>query len=174
MASESNQPLTTMRTSADRRIVLEIRSWKFGYVVIEGHDLLEWGVCRFPSGGSTVAVRKFIRLVTMYPPSLVITRRTRRAKHRSVQGAKHLLQRLRQALKVRSIPLVVLSRTQVRSFFFRQGYTNKHSVGQAVAEHFERLKQRIPKARKPWDPERHIAVVFDAAATAIAFEELQQ
>ncbi len=173
MARESASRLTAKVKSTERRLALEIRSWKFGYVVIQGCELLDWGVCRFPRGDVTVAIRKFSFLLTTYVPSIVITKRTRRAKHRSAPKATHLLQAFRRELKAQSIPFAILRRADVRDYFIQQGCTSKDGVARIVAERFDRLKSRIPRSRKPWDPERSMVAVFDAAATAIAFENLR-
>jgi len=173
MAGEPTNRLTGVN-STERWLALEIRSWKLGFIVLEGNDLLEWGTRRFRPGVMSTAIHKLAFLLRIYAPSIVITRSTRRAKHPSSSDAAHLLRSFCQELELRSVPFVVLSRDEVRNSFVQQGYTSKNEIARVVAGRFERLTPRIPRSRKPWDPERGMVVVFDAAATAIAFERLRE
>jgi hypothetical protein len=173
MAKRSAQRMTNPEVaSVERLLALEIRSWKFGYAVLEGTKLVDWGVCRFPAGAVAAAIRRLAFLLKTYAPTVVIARRTRRAKHRSSQSAVHLIRRIRLELERRSTRFVVLSRGDVRKFFAHGGHLTKAEISTVVADRFDHLKSRLPRSRKPWDPERHVVVVFDAVATAIAFDGL--
>lgn len=175
MAHESAHRLTKLKTALDeRQLALEIRSWNFGFAVLEGSNLLEWGVCRFPGGQLAAAIRGLRRLMRIYAPSIIIARRTRRAKSGSSEKAARLLRKISGELQRHSVTFVVLTRADVRNFFVENGCANKYQIAVAVADRFERLKSRIPRPRKPWDKERGIVPVFDAAATAIAFDGLRQ
>jgi hypothetical protein len=160
--------------SAERWLALEIRSWKFGFAVQEGPRLLDWGVRRFPAGGTAAAIRRLAFLLKTYAPSVVIARGTRRVEHRSSDSAVRLIRVIRSELERRSVRFVVLARGDVRDFFARRGYGNKDEIASAVADRFGQLKSRLPRSRKPWDPERSIAAVFDAVATAMAVEGSQE
>jgi hypothetical protein len=162
------------KPKVERRLSLEIRSWKFGYAVFEGTKLLDWGVCRFPAGGIAAAVRKLAFLLKTYAPSLVITRSTRSTQHRSSKSATGLIREIRRELDRRSVGFVVATRRDVREFFDLRGYRTKIEIAAAVADRFGELKSRLPRSRKPWDPERNIVAVFDAVATAIALEGLRE
>jgi hypothetical protein len=174
MANESAHQLTKHKSaSAERRLALEVRSWKFGFAVLEGTNLLDWGVRRFPAGDSVAAIRRLVLVLTAYAPSIAIARRTRRAEHGSSAIAAQLLRTISGELHRRSIRFVVLARRDVRDFFVQQGRANKNAIAMTVADRFELLKSRIPRARRPWDPERSTVTVFDALATTIAFDGLQ-
>jgi hypothetical protein len=175
MAYESAHRLTKRETtSAERHLALEIRSWQLGFAVLEGPNLLDWGVCRFSCGQLAVAINRLRLLLTTYAPSTAIARRTRRAKGESSEIAARLLRKIRRELERRSVRFVVLTRADVLNFFVQQGCHNKNEVAVAVSDRFAQLKSRIPRPRKPWDKERSIVVVFDAAATAIAFDRLRE
>jgi hypothetical protein len=175
MADNSAPRLTKQKTAPDeRRLALEIRSWKLGFVVLEGTDLLDWGVCRFPAGGIAAPIRRLVFLLKTYAPSIAIARRTRRVEGGSSVNAERLLRKIRRELEGRSIQFVVLARRDVRNFFVQRGCANKNEIAASVADQFEQLKLRIPRSRKPWDPERNMVAVFDAAATVIAFDGLRE
>lgn len=154
----------------ERQLALEIRSWKFGYAVLEGTKLLDWGVCRFRAGAVAAAIRRLAFVLKTYAPTSAIARGTRRAKRGSSKSAVHLIRGIRLELECRSIRFFVLARRDVRAFFAQRGYVTKAEIASVVADQFGQLKSRLPRSRKPWDPERHVVVVFDAVATAIAFE----
>jgi len=158
----------------ERQLALEIRSWKFGYAVLEGENLLDWGVRWFPPGESKIAIRRLTVLLKVHTPSVVVTRSTRRVNHGSSESAAHVLRTIRDELKRRSIRFVALARRDARTFFAQRGCRNKHEVALAVANRFGQLKPRVPKLRKAWDPESAIAAVFDAIATTMAFAALRQ
>jgi hypothetical protein len=162
------------KVPSERLLALEIRSWKFGYALVEGTSVLDWGVAWFPTGESSVAIRRLAFLLKIHAPYTVIARRTRRANHESSKSAAQVLRRIGDDLKHRSMRFVVLARRDVRKFFVEQGCRNKHDIAAAVANRFSQLKPRIPRFRRAWDPESGITAVFDAVATAVAFEALQE
>jgi hypothetical protein len=175
MAHDSTHRVMEDRTArAERRLGLAIRSWKVGFVVLEGTNFLEWGVCRFPAGGFAPAIRRLAFLLTTYAPSIVIARGTRRADRGSSDNAARLVRKIRRELEGRSVQFVVLARRDLHDFFVRHGCANKNEIAASIADQFEQLKLRIPRSRKPWDPERNIVAVFDAAATVIAFDGLRE
>lgn len=162
--------------TAKRRLALEIRSRKFAFAVLQGTDLLDWGTRRFPPGvpGIGAAIARLGFLLKLYSPSVVVARRTRRVKDKSSEHAAHVLRGIRGNLKRDGILFVALARRDVRKLFAQFGCHTKQEIAAAVAERFGELKSRVPRARKPWNPERNIVAVFDALATAVAFEALRE
>jgi|SRR5581483_9107138 len=167
MASESAYRVTEVQ------LALEIRSWKFGFIAVDGCRLLEWGNCRFGAGEATGLIRKFVFLLKTYAPAVVITRTTRHANHPSSRTATQLFQKLRKEAKARSVRFVILNRADVQRYFRKQGCKNKNGIGEIIGAHFQQLSHVTPKARKLWDNEPNMVAVFDAAATAIAFDGLK-
>ena len=174
MAYEPADRVTIEKESqSERLLALEIRSWKFGYAVVEGTGVLDWGVAWFPTGESSIAIQRLAFLLKIHAPSTIIARRTRSANHESSKSAAQVLRRIGDDLKRRSVRFAVLARRDVRKFFVEQGCRNKHDIAVAVADRYSQLKPRIPRFRRAWDPESGITAVFDAVATAVAFEALQ-
>ena len=161
------------KAPVERLLALEIRSWKFGYAVIEGANVLDWGVCWFPTGEASIAVHRLAFLLKIYAPSMLIARRTRRANHESSKSAAQVLRSIGDDLKRRSKRFVVLARRDVQKFFAEQGCRNKREIAEVVANRFSQLNPRIPRLRKAWDPESGITAVFDAVATAVVFEAFE-
>jgi len=167
IASERRAPI-------ERQLALEIRSFKFGYAVLEMNNLLDWGICWFPPGEPASAIDRLAFLLRVYAPAVAVARSTRRADHESSENAAQVLRKVRAELRRRSVPFAVVQRREVRKFFGQAGYVNKHEIAGAVAEQFNELKPRVPRLRKAWDPESGITPVFDAVATGIAFAAYQK
>ncbi len=155
----------------ERELALEIRPRRFAFAVLQEGNLADWGVRAFPPGtaGLNLVIRKLSFLLKIHTPSVVIARRTRRAKHKSSENAAQVLRKIRHELNRRSVPFAVLARRDVREAFARQGCHTKHDIAAIIADTFGQLKPKLPRRRKAWDPERQIVSVFDAIATAIAF-----
>lgn len=119
-------------------------------------------------------IHRLMALLQLYGPSLVIVRRTRRASGESSKHAARLFGKLREEMRARSIPFIPLDRSDIRMVFATLGCRTKHEIASAVADRFPELRPRLPRPRKPWDKERKRVAVFDAIATAIAFNELHK
>jgi|SRR5579871_896116 len=174
MATETENRLKDDESKpGDRLLALEIRSRKFGFAVLQGAELLDWGVRSFPGGlvGIEAAIGRLAFILKLYSPSVAIARRTRRVKDRSSMSASRVLRKFRGALKQRSIPLLVLPRRDVHNAL---GCRTKQEIFAVVAHRLGQLKSKLPRARKPWEPERNIVAVFDAVATALAFRMLRE
>jgi hypothetical protein len=161
------------RKTGERQLALEIRSRKFAFAVLERSELIDWGSCRFASGSPKSAVdRRLAFLLKLYAPSLVIARSPRRVKDERSNNAFGVFRQVRAELERHSIPFVVFGNREVPRFFAERGYTNKSQVAASIADQFSPLRSRLPRPRRPWDPERRIVAVFDAVATAFMFNAL--
>lgn len=168
--------LTNSETkSAERQLALEIRSRKFGFTLLEGKELLDWGVRSFPSGklGGDAAIKGLSLLLKLYAPSVVIARRTRRVKNESSKQASSILRKIQIELTRRSVRFEVLERRDIMQFYAEHGCRTKQEIAALLAENFRYLKLRVPRRRKAWEPERYILAIFDAFATAVAFSRTQ-
>ncbi|MBV9762079.1 MAG: hypothetical protein JO340_16060 [Acidobacteriaceae bacterium] len=151
-------------------MALEIRSRRFGFAVLDGGRLLDWGVRYYPSGRSRIetALKRLAFLLKLYEPSLVIARGTRRTRDESSRQALHLLAAVRRHLEQRSVPISIADRCRMREYFARQGIHTKYEIANALAQEFTQLRDLLPRPRKTWEHERDLMIVFDAIATAIA------
>ena len=69
----------------------------------------------------------------------------------------------------RSVACHLVTTKEVRRFFRQYGGTTKHEIASILAEWFEGLAWKLPPKRKPWQSEPYNTLIFDAAATAMAF-----
>jgi hypothetical protein len=154
-----------------RQLALEIRSQRFAFAVLQGRDLLDYGARNVPPGpsGMKLGVRRLSFILELYAPSVVIARRTLPIRGAPARHAAHILERIREELRRRSIHFIPLDRNEVRHAFANVRCRTKHEIAAAVAEQFQELKPRLPGPRRPWEPERKRIAIFDALATAIAW-----
>ena len=144
-------------------LALEIRSQRFGFAVVEGGQLLDWGV-REHGGQPLVASQKVASLVDLYGPAAVVIRKRERHRHPS-----DVFPAIRSALRLRAVILRLVSAKKVRAHFAELGGTTKFEIAKSIAQRFPELAWSVPPKRKPWQSESYHAAIFDAAATASAF-----
>jgi hypothetical protein len=176
MAIEARDRLTGDTNPAERHLSLEIRSSLFGFAVFESGTIVDWGIRGFaPSRtGRSVAVKRFVVLVRLYMPSVIIARQTRQARHESSKSSGLVLKAFTKEAERRASAFITLRRSEVREFFSRHGMKNKQARAVFIAEHFSQLRPKVPRTRKKWESERQIFTVFDAVASEMAFVGLSE
>jgi len=172
MVIQARNRLASETNASERHLAIEIRSRLFGFAVFEAGKIIDWGIRGFASGatGRKIAIKKFMFLLKLYAPSIIIARRTRRARHESSRSSALVLKGFRREVERRSTVLVILDRQEVREFFARNRINNKQGRAVFITERFAQLKSKLPRARKKWEPERQIFTMFDAVATGMALE----
>lgn len=156
---------------AKTRLALEIRSQRFSFTVLEGTHLLDWGGCVCSAGSSqlSTALRKLGILLSSYNPAIVIWRDPRSMKGPHTQLAMRIAKAFRNELTQRSVPQAVIARSKIAELFNQLGCRNKYQIAMYLANKFAPLQPYCPPKRKTWEAERYMAAVFDAAASAEAF-----
>jgi hypothetical protein len=157
---------------AERLVAFEVRPNRIGFVVFEGAtSLLDWGVRTYGKhdGHLVLAGKKITALLTVYSPAVLVIRRRDDMSKKSADGLNDIRKRIVSRCRRRSIKFRQASTTTIRRFFQQYGCTTKHEIATTLAEWFEELSWKLPPKRKPWESEHSAAVIFDAAATAIAF-----
>jgi hypothetical protein len=154
---------------SERQLALEVRSRRLAYAVFQGSSLLDWGARRYAAGATKAdgAIEKVRLLLNVYASPVVVVRETRHAK--SSKMAARVLRKIRTDLQRQSVRMVVVGQHDVRRFFAQYGCHTKHDVASLLARRFPELIWRLPRPRRPWDPEAHAVVIFDAIGTAITF-----
>lgn len=151
-------------------LALEIRSGKVGFALFERLKLIDWGIFNFSQGtqGDAEIQAKVSKFLSLYLPDVVVTRGTRMVAGQ--HNARNVLKRLVKMTKSESVPIVVLERAKIGKFFARHECYTKHDIARFAANRFPELQWRIPRRRKPWQPESSTAAMFDAIATALAYQ----
>lgn len=156
-----------------RILALEVRSRATGFVVFEmPRRLLDWG--RRKHGVTSnelprVAAKRIAGLLDLHEPSVVIVR-TRTVRSLTAQHKVAIIIRaMQREAKKRSVPFQKVSARTVRKFFTSHDCTSKNQSAGLLVRWFPALSWKLPPKRKMWKSEHHRMVIFDAAATAIAF-----
>jgi hypothetical protein len=155
-----------------RVLCIDVRSARFGFVVFEGPDgLLDFGVRGYARRSGPlhpVARRKFLKLVDVHSPSLIVLRLAPVGSDNRNRRAQMAARSLRQAAKRRSLPWRCLSRNRIKRLFEAQGLTTKYDIASRLAQRFRDLGWKLPRRRKPWQSEGHNMTIFDATAVGVA------
>lgn len=153
-----------------RTLALEIRLRRVGFAVFEGSDrLLDWGIRRWDADAcpAVSVTNRVAPLLVLYSPAVVILKdlgHTNRSKRRTVIMA------VKRKIGKLSIDVHMVRRDDVRQAFRQSGSENKYQIASTIAAMFPGLKRKLPQKRKPWQPERYNAVLFDAIALALAHQ----
>jgi hypothetical protein len=172
MESQSD-PEAVIPSPKDIVLALEIRPQKFGFVVFEGPArLLDWGVKSFrglPNQHQIIAAKRIGDLVRLYSPSVIVTRRRKGARQLARRVIRLPASLVRKEAHRDSIRLAVLSTRTIRQHFADLGFRTKHQIATSNSHHFEELSWKLRPKRKAWQSETSSTVIFDAAATGVAF-----
>lgn len=155
-------------------MALEIRCSRLAFAVLQQGELLDWGARSFPpeASGNNVARTHCAFLLRLYAPFAVVARRPRH----SIASARaiRVFASVRAQLRLSAIPFFTFTQHEIREAFTKFGCRRKHDIATLLAERFAQLSTKLPRPRKAWDKERWAVAVFDALATAVAFEILQE
>ena len=161
------------RPQSSRLLALEIRPRKFGFVVFEGPTrLLDWGVRSYPGRGThrrSTVTKRICVLLDLYAPSVLVMRRRDSSSRKARKVILSAVQAIRTEARSRSVKLQSVDTREIRCFFAEHGCTTKHQIASLLAEWFEELSWKMPPERKAWQSEAYIMLIFDAAATGVAF-----
>lgn len=154
-------------------LALDIRAQGLGFAVFEGPArLFDWGTREYGGTGQRLrdaVVKRISLLLDFYGPSALVIRRIRVHSPKISRQLRHIINTIRVEAKRRSVGVKVLSAKSVKKFFAQSGPTTKDEIASTLAEWFEDIAWKLPKRRKPWQPERYNMVIFDAVATGVTF-----
>jgi hypothetical protein len=156
-----------------RLLALEVRPHKLGFVVFEGPArLLDWGVRSCIGRGKRLeaSVAKGIDpLLKLYAPSTLVMRSRHSLTWNTRVALRRNIKTVRRQAQVRLVDVHLLTNQKVKLFFAKQRAETKHQIASTLVGWFEELAWKLPQKRRLWQSENHNMVIFDAAATGIAF-----
>jgi hypothetical protein len=163
-----------MLTSSQHTIILGISpsARGLGFAILEAPGtLIDWGVKSVSGDKNAGAFAKVVDLISHYQPDSIAIEDTRRKSRRATR-IKKLNEQIVSIAKTSGVNIALLSRQQIRKFFFVHGVGTKHALAELLAERFsEELASRLPPKRQPWMSEDYRMGIFEAVALCIvAFE----
>lgn len=157
-----------MNHSNTRILALEIRSRRLAYAVLEGTSrLLECGIRRWRSDTKPAesAMDRIDPLLTLYSPSVVVLKRMGNTS--KTRKRKQVILAIKWKLAKRFTDVHMVEKNDVKETFRQSGSQNKYQIAATIAQMIPELKWKLPQKRRPWQPERYNAAIFDAVALAI-------
>jgi hypothetical protein len=141
----------------------------FGFVVLEGTKLLDWGLRSRGKTPATDSVARAAELMERSRPHILVIENTAAKECRRGDRAGRLLSQIAKAAVIHDCKTVRISRNEVCDFFSGHGGVTKRKIAEAIADSFPTLASRMPPPRRPWMREDERMSIFDAAALAITF-----
>jgi len=162
-----------MQTKHSRILALDLRTQRFGYAVFEGPKrLLDWGAAQHRPGGDIGAVaaqRGIAKLFSIFHPSLLVVHAAPyKAKHNS-RGVTPILRAIRRVASAHRVPVLTLTRKDVRHAFREHHAGNKYQIASVIAAMFPELIWRLPPERKIYESEASGMTIFDAVAVGVTY-----
>jgi hypothetical protein len=161
------------RPKKSRVLGLAIGPGRLGFAVLEeSAQLLDWGVRNYRGSireRRARAKRIFSGFLRSFRPTAVAIRGRKNPAIGLRKTATSILRAIKTEAERQSGGLRVLSVRDMRRFYSACGCKTKHEMAELIARRFEELSWRLPRARKPWQPEPSIYIVFDAVASGMAF-----
>jgi hypothetical protein len=153
-----------------RFLVLDVRAGRIGFAAFSfPKELLDFGSPRFDSSRS--AKLRVASLLRAFAPSLLVLRRIRRSSTRGSREWNLVVRAIRDQAKRSSIPVHWVPERALKEFFNRLGCRNKFEVANLLAKWFPEIARKLPRKRKPYEPEPWTLAYFDTISLGIAFLE---
>jgi Holliday junction resolvasome RuvABC endonuclease subunit len=159
--------------SANRKpgVVLAVHptSRGFGWVVFEGPlALANWGTARAKKKNRNAqCIKRFEKLLNQYQPRTLVLEKFENAEPPRSERLQLLARTMQGFAANRDIETPIYSRTEVGQIVARDANATRHEIAGAVAKLLPILEDRMPPARRLWQPEDSRQSLFDAAALAI-------
>jgi hypothetical protein len=140
----------------------------FGFAVMEGPWLVDWGVKSITKENNLKALSKANELLALYHPSVTVLQDTAAKNSRRSTRIRDLTEQMVELARKNGIRVKLLSRKQIQRAFFEKGDGTKHRIAEIIAQRFpEELGCRLPPKRRPWMSEDYRMDIFAAVALAL-------
>ena len=158
--------------SLQSRILAVALSTKgFGYTLLEGGKLIDWGVKSVAGDKNSRCLLKVNDIVKRYDPSVVVLESCASKRPPRSQRIRNLTEQIVEQIKGHRVQVQLFLRDDVRRIFFGEKEKgSKHALAAILAQEFpEELAHRLPSKRRPWMSEHYSMGIFDALGLALAF-----
>src|SRR5882724_8865990 len=144
----------------------------FGFAVVEGGTLIDWGVKSVKGNKNSQCILKVEELIAHYHPGVMVLEDHSAKGSRRSPRIRILGEQIIAIAKKQKITVTLFSRQQVRKAFFSDGNGTKDALAEILAKRFpEELGFRLPAKRRPWMSEAYQMGIFDAVSLALMIGE---
>lgn len=137
----------------------------FGFAAFEGRDLLlDWGIAYIPVRTESNIRQRLAEIITRNHPDAVVIQEDRHGKPpkgKKQTKAKQLLALFEKLAEERSLPVLRVTRTEVRKTFASPRH--KDEIAKALAALYPELLP-LPRPRRTWTNEAERMNIFDAVS----------
>jgi len=155
-----------LRQRYDLVLSISLTTRGFAHIVFEGpHTPVDWSVyeARGPKKNDK-CIQKLTALLKHFRPDVLIMENVMHpSSHRSGR-VRHLSLALCSYADSFGVPVMQVSRDEIRDAFAPQNASTKDEIAQVIAEELPVLLRYLPPSRKPWMSEDARMGLFDAAA----------
>jgi hypothetical protein len=154
-----------------RLLAVSLSARGFGYAVMEGGTLVDWGVKTTKGIKNAECVKKAEGLIKTFTPEVLVMHDPFAKGSKRGARARQLTEELTTLAKNHALNVALFSREQIRRTFFADREATKQDVAENIARRFpEELGSRLPPKRRPWESENYRMGIFDAVSLALTFE----
>lgn len=156
-------------------LAIALSSWGVGFAVVENGTLVDWGMKATTGNKNAVAVAQLKKLIAQYRPWVCVMEDVHGQDSMRSGRIRSLAKRLCSVAEQAKIQIAVMPRQQIRKVFFSHGLGTKDKLAALIGERFpEELGRLLPPKRKAWMNEHFRMPVFEAVASALAFENFRR
>ena len=160
--------MSPIKTKHHRVMAIAPSTRGFGFAVLEGHTLVDWGVKSVKGDKNSQCIKKLENLIAQYEPEVLVLQDYSAKGSRRSTRIRELGQQITSLASSRKLKTVMFSREQVMQAFFMDGQGTKHTIAEVIAKQFpEELGFRLPPKRELWMSEDSRMDIFEAVALAL-------
>ncbi|HEU5122579.1 MAG TPA: hypothetical protein VFW05_00790 [Verrucomicrobiae bacterium] len=149
--------------------------WGVGFAVVENGTLVDWGMKATKGDKNSAAVAQMEKLIAQYRPSVFVMEDVHGQDSLRSERIRSLAKRLCALAEQAKIKTAAMPRREIRKIFFADGRGSKDALAAMIGERFsEELGRILPPKRKAWMNEHFRMPVFEAVASALAFESFRR
>ena len=155
-----------------RTLAIDLRADRIAYALFDASGaLLDIGAPRFESP-RTARLRAAALLRASRPSMLVLRRLRSRSTRRRRPRWNSALRAIRSEAKWLGVPVAFVTERALKAHFQSYGCRNKFQVAELLAVRFPQIAWKLPRKRKPYEPEPWAICYFEAISLGVAFRAL--
>ena len=163
-----------MKTNQELTLVLYPSIQGMGYVICESpKDLVDYGIAKVRPLISDKYVKRLLRFVKNYRPSLIIVRGYELGDNRISKRVKKIIDSFIIEANKHNLPVRRYSRTQIKEVFKQFGANTKYGISKTISSWYPELKPKMPSIRKITQPEHYQMMLFDVFALMLTDQYLK-
>jgi Holliday junction resolvasome RuvABC endonuclease subunit len=156
--------------SNPRTLAISLSSRGFGFAVLEGERLVDWGVKSAKTDKNAQSLAKVEQLIVQYQPDVLVQQDHTAEDFRRSAKAKELSRQIAALALRHKVRVNLLSNQEVKKALLPDGEGTKHELAKLMAQRFpDELGLRLPPERRPWMSEDYRMGIFAAVALALTF-----